>query len=174
VKRRLRQLFAALSTLLFLASSILWISSHYRVDAISASRQNSRWHFGIGSMKGAVSVNYTTLNRPFGESSFHRYTGDPSRSIPYPGLQQIGPFGYTDQTSTYPVVRRDRVVEFPHWIILIPTAIMPILYIRQASRDRAKYLAENHICSKCGYDLRATPTRCRECGREPVENAKSH
>jgi hypothetical protein len=174
VKRRIRQLFTILSILLFCAFAILWIRSYYRVDAIGGSRKNSRWHIGLSSMKGAVSVNFTTLNRPFAESSFHYYGGDPSRSISFPGMHQLGPFAYTDQTTTYlpssGLIRRDRVVEFPHWIILIATAILPAFGMRRGFRDRAKLLASSHACSKCGYDLRATPTRCPECGHQPSQN----
>jgi hypothetical protein len=38
--------------------------------------------------------------------------------------------------------------------------------------QRIERMRANHICLHCGYDMRATPERCSECGRwadEPVE-----
>jgi hypothetical protein len=61
---------------------------------------------------------------------------------------------------------RIRVVEWaaviPWWVLSPPLALLPALWLRRrfiARRRRAKGL-----CLKCGFDLRATPVRCPECG----------
>src|SRR2546421_11422469 len=131
LKRCIWHLFIAVCTVLFVAVSILWIRSHYRVDGISFCQKNSRWHIYVGSIKGSVYVNYTTVNHRFGESSFRRHSDDPSRYVPYPGMWRLGAFGYTDQTTTYfpttPLTKRERVLEFPDWSIFIATA-MPLAH----------------------------------------------
>jgi hypothetical protein len=48
----------------------------------------------------------------------------------------------------------------PMWALLLPTAILPAARAwRRLARRRAPGL-----CASCGYDLRATPERCPECG----------
>jgi hypothetical protein len=58
------------------------------------------------------------------------------------------------------------MVGVPFWLLILVFA-MPWLraglgWIRRRSLTRAGR------CPKCGYDLRATPTRCPECGSIPV------
>ena len=55
------------------------------------------------------------------------------------------------------------------WLIVILTAILPVarfgpLVWRQWRSEHAEGL-----CPNCGYDLRATPERCPECGKIPTK-----
>jgi hypothetical protein len=50
----------------------------------------------------------------------------------------------------------------PYWCAMLATALLPVLYLAGARR-RAKRRALG-LCDRCGYDLRASPGRCPECG----------
>ena len=53
-------------------------------------------------------------------------------------------------------------VTLPAWFPALLFAILPAFWLRRRRIERKR----NRIgfCQKCGYDLRATPQRCPECG----------
>jgi hypothetical protein len=52
-----------------------------------------------------------------------------------------------------------RVIVVPHWVLGIVFAI-PVAWRWWPRRGKVA-----GVCAGCGYDLRATPERCPECGR---------
>ena len=58
------------------------------------------------------------------------------------------------------------VVGVPCWAVVVSTGVLPGLWVRQwRIRRRKRWREARGLCPGCGYDLRATPGRCPECGR---------
>jgi hypothetical protein len=57
------------------------------------------------------------------------------------------------------------VIAIPHWFLAVCFAVAPTAYI--VRRVRTYRRASGGLCLACGYDLRASTTRCPECG-EPI------
>jgi hypothetical protein len=61
-----------------------------------------------------------------------------------------------------------RGVMAPAWFVVLILAIFPAMWViclcRERIRRRRRRLRRGE-CLHCGYDLRATPQRCPECGR---------
>ena len=57
----------------------------------------------------------------------------------------------------------------PYWALVVSTALLPLARtaaaLRRAQRRRR---SRRNLCLCCGYDLRATPGRCPECGTAPA------
>jgi hypothetical protein len=62
-----------------------------------------------------------------------------------------------------------KVVQFqvPYWVICLPMCVGFAVLILWLPKRRSR----SGFCSGCGYDLRATPDRCPECGQIPKETA---
>lgn len=68
---------------------------------------------------------------------------------------------YTNKTlhARYATV----AVTFPYWFSTLTFAILPAWWLARCFRRRRLERIQGR-CATCGYDLRATPDRCPECG----------
>jgi len=61
-------------------------------------------------------------------------------------------------------------VNVPYWLTGVIGAVPPLLLARNELRRRRK---RHGACLVCGYDLRATPDRCPECGTSPASSVRA-
>ena len=52
----------------------------------------------------------------------------------------------------------------PCWLAALVTAVMPALHLFKLPKRRRAARCAAGRCTACGYDLRASPARCPECG----------
>ena len=80
--------------------------------------------------------------------------------------------GFELSASSYPWQDRKIsicIIIFPICGLVVAFGCLPVLWLIFRSLDLAR-VAKGH-CAACGYDLRATPDRCPECGTIPPKNA---
>lgn len=155
-------LCSAVSLLLCAAACVLWARSGtvmdgvrhavpVRSDAVSTSsftlftRGNALHYLYVGPSEGTP-PGWKVLNDP-----------QPPRFVTMtdrPKWQALG-FGRGGGTGW-------RFVSVPFWFLVPSMLVLPALWL--LAQVRRRRLARAGRCLTCGYDLRASPGRCPECG----------
>ena len=173
--RRLFTALSVLSLLLCVATLVLWVRSYWRVDVVTRLDGN-RW-IGIQSAAGHFDVSVGQNSESISDSPrLLYYSPDPNRTVPMQVFAEfirntagiktawfLG-FGYLFAETSRGSLRGFGV---PDWFLALLFAILPALRLRAAIRSRRRRRAGH--CPRCGYDLRATPERCPECGHLTAE-----
>ena len=147
---RLLNLLTILSLLLCVAAVVLWARSYFVQDMlyVPVGRRTAVIQSASGQLFTLV------VRQPIGA----RWLRQPGK--PPEGDSRIGAlvrvrwdFGSRSQ-SHYLIL--------PHWPVAALAALPLVarVVIRRWRRGRLRF----GLCPRCGYDLRATPGRCPECG----------
>ena len=176
MKRHLFTFVAAVSMLLCLATGALWATSYRQhvdlrwIDGRSGGTSTNVAMVGNGSL---LFRRVTDAGRPFKITRRNRQgayrtvsdglfvcllrqaTATPAAHV----LHGAGVFISWEEEPDDGVSQHTVVI--PAWIVLGITSIVPGVWLLK--RPRLGRVPPGH-CITCGYDIRATPHRCPECG----------
>jgi hypothetical protein len=167
VKRHLVA-FAAAVSLLGAASAALWWASHQRTWWIAYGHGEASYE--IRAVDGVILAGRVML--PNWEQRHGLTVGSEAQPHlnrwlmwPAPSRANRLGFGLVWDGSTRRAAPWDvRFVMLPFWAVL---GALAAIQTGAALRPRGPL----GRCSTCGYDLRATPERCPECGAAPAATA---
>jgi hypothetical protein len=169
MNRRLFNVLAVISLFFFVAIATIYVLSFARYDSLWMQRWSPEDHemnlFGcfVGNGRIFLIHEYWPSQQPKAPATvaklgWHNEMGRPKdqRNMI---TDEAGPgFGW------WRILRSNNTTEM--WIRLWPviplTAALPCIWFWRFN-DRRRQIKLGHCCN-CGYDLRATPDRCPECG----------
>jgi hypothetical protein len=197
MNRRLFNAASAISLLLCVASAGAWVRSYFQADRITwLSHDPERWicrRWMFRSVLGGADLTYAKLQAtdPESKANYQKRRREEPGPIYWgtydASLDQWGDGSYLhDPYAQHPLgiqigLSPELTEEFfayrgwglwlsiPYWAVTMLDTILPARWALRWYRDRRRFVPGQ--CNLCGYDLRATPDRCPECGTIPAERA---
>jgi hypothetical protein len=184
-------LCSALSALVLIATCAMWVRSYWVGDQYYRSHWTFIRHPdgpniqpGSGRLKEravwlisgrggfAVETRSQDINFPWPiadarmpQDAETRSAGNPSYPSTYianPGVIGRLGFGYWSSDYGRGYFGANYRMWFPAWFLAALSTACPTIWIIRHTRARRR--ARVGLCRRCGYDLRASPERCPECG----------
>ena len=171
VERRLLRLGSVLSLTLGVAAVLLCCRSCVLTDEVHYTRANP--HSASNSVVVLTSARGTfalaVIHRPGSSTLPANPSGKPRAEWSH-SAQKAETFVLWDAVAAMSMASqgggsssvRSWNLRFPQWPLIAVTALLPA--IQQTAERRRPRRLEQLRCIHCGYDLRATPEKCPECG----------
>lgn len=179
---------SAISLLIFVLILALWARSKWVMDGVDeiATTPPRKFDIGVRSAQGRVWLSIGAYPQMRGQWSIswpkHFADGDTDRAAINlqgirTGLQLRGwlhaDFGAAAYRNIFlpgtPMASNIKLLG-PDWFMALLASLFPLRWA--VVRTRIRRMRESAQCVRCGYDLRASPERCPECGT-PVAPANA-
>ena len=159
MRRRLVTFCSAISLLLFVAVCGLWVRSYWVESRVEHGMTDPEFYkrataWRVSSKSGGAEATI------FWERDVSRHGKRADWSVAGFHWVRAASIPYDTETT---FVQFD-FLRVPYWFLVGLTALAPLKGIGLLYRNSRRRLPGT--CPFCGYDLRATPERCPECGRE--------
>jgi hypothetical protein len=184
-----------LSLVLCVAAAVLWVRSYRSIDRVTHTSARLLESLALIRERGSWKDRSTKSTRT--TEDYAQWPGASSKGVMRPWLWRVKPydraallaeawgpdlhralpamtvidlarqrtFNNADGSLlTYRLIGRR--VWLPYWLVVASTGLLPAW--RMIARHRRSRRSRLKLCSLCGYDLRATPDRCPECGKVPA------
>jgi hypothetical protein len=163
MKRRLSTILSALSLLLFAAVVATWVRSYWVADVMAW--EGNGWVIGTGSGSGELAVAWLVSNSGGSIAGVQRgYHAEPPAHFRDSSTPEWSVLGLRYYRQSAPAMTYYQV-RLPLWWIVAAVVLFGTSTALAIRRGRKR---PPGLCSRCGYDLRATPGRCPECGAVPA------
>jgi len=177
VKRRLATLAVAVSLMLCVLTVGLWVRSYWVWDQLVCTLRLQQQpklikRTELNSNRGSLRLSRQSIGLwsrqpnlpPVGRSQWQLAStasyGDSNAGI-------TGFMCRIDRTEAFESgLPRNFAIVLPLWIPALAFGAFPVALASRRLHSRIKKRAR--ACAGCGYDLRATPERCPECGAAPA------
>ena len=187
VTRRLLNLLTALSLLVFAAAVALWALSYTlrpELSRVGFDRRAVVLHDGSLQFYWLKRFELVLVPQPVGGPA-----AAPGKPLPYladppgwhyraPGLCRLPPASrdvvvrplasLAGGAVPHPGVISGGGFEVSVWPLAALTAVLPAAWLVRRRGAATARRAARGLCATCGYDLRATPGKCPECGATPA------
>jgi hypothetical protein len=154
VRRRLFTVCSAVSLLVCVAVCALWAVSYWQLVQVSRTTVAPPRSSAVYVVSGGVQV--------YDLSGSDLDAAPGTAFVTYP-VSRVAAVGAGRALWFFDASSGDKThIGIPCWSVAAPLTILPASWAvawRRARRGRAA-----GMCPLCGYDLRATPARCPECG----------
>ena len=175
MKRRLFNLLAAVSLVLAIGFAALWIRGAWWDDYVRYYMHSADAYPEAESVRGLLILSWWSIisrnQMPYHEAGWShgamelsQYPSNGMRAFgSFPGVGTVRMSRSMSMQGGAALASRARAVYFP---IAYPTILFAAIgggMLLLAHRRRL-LLRQAGCCSMCGYDLRASPERCPECG----------
>jgi hypothetical protein len=174
--QRMRRLFASaaiVSALIAILLAVFWIRSRWVIDGVY--RYGSERRLSLRSGNGTLRF---TRQPPFSAGPIGwQWRAEPMPAnvqIPwiFPWYERAG-FVWNNEIPRGPSPSRRYVaLEVPYWFLIVVSSLPSLGW--SALWMRRRYARRGGGCTHCGYDLRATPELCPECGAAAFPSSHNH
>jgi hypothetical protein len=176
VKRRLFTILAAASLLVSLITTVFWLRTYGGEEFLRLTRHHG---YTVAMYAGQIRLSLESENfvrwgverEPLDLSSEWTWQHDRSQQRGNNQATDVFGFGHFEYSADYGLTLaemrrwRQHGVVLPLPLLAAIAAIAPVWWLASCSRVlRRRARLRNGLCPSCGYDLRARPDRCPECG----------